>query len=311
MKKGNIKAEYIIIAVLTVLCCFLSVQCLTKSGDKDAVSSMNSETGTESAESESSDVETGNIETEEQNQTEEAGNTGQETVDTENTESVQPEETQAPPFEMAWTTMQVYGTSPEGTVLYSMGDSGVGKAMEESVWSGDAEAGTLKDDWDGDGKEDTLSFILTEMEGSLLIDGLHLELSGTEELFELKDPQGHFYDIFSGDFDEDGKQEVVLAFDTGYAGANGGYGMYLLDEQGGNLVSVFGEEMFTGFLGEYMTPFFALEKLEADGREYLEFRQYVFGEFTTDHLADFVVAFSVKDGEAHILSERIDADIEN
>ncbi len=205
---------------------------------------------------------------------------------------------------------------------------------EAVIPDGDAPLQVLSDDWNEDGQEDTLELCWREMEGSIYVTDLQLQISGTEEPCVVQlDREFPLVDIQNGDLDGDGEQEIVMVFDALGNGANGAYGLILLDHRGKEWISVTGEEVFPGFTyqvtyeettssyvvtGEESGKEYRLrwdEELQdpanADGRvtmfynwtvvngteqDYLELWQYVAGEFTMDHVGDMVTMLSLQDG---------------
>lgn len=219
---------------------------------------------------------------------------------------------------------------PEAAVVYN---------WDNSKTDAQPKSGTFTGDWDKDGTEDSLNIETEEQEGSEIIKKLELSLSGCAAPYVLEDLYYYFIDIIPGDFDADSKPEILLLFDMRYMGANGSLGLRLLDLTDTGYVDLT-EDFFTGFEysvevkagenGSYVisrtggepmeinvdnvpesadgmvTGFYFLDVLQGDDAAYyIRIKQYVAGEYMTDHEGDVVSIWKVRDGRLNCISEEI------
>lgn len=220
------------------------------------------------------------------------------------------------------------GNLSEAAVIYS---------WDNSKTDAQPKSGTFTGDWDKDGTEDSLNIETEEQEGSEIIKKLELNVSGCAAPYVLEDLNYYFIDIIPGDFDADSEPEILLLFDMRYAGANGCLGLRLLDLTDTGYVDLT-EDFFTGFEysvevkagenGSYtvsrtdgepmeiragnvsessigmVTGFYSLDVLrDSEDVCFLEIKQYVAGEYMTDHVGDVVSIWEVRDGALQNLSE--------
>ena len=161
-------------------------------------------------------------------------------------------------------------------------------------------SGDLHDDWDGDGKQDSLSVKTTEEEGSSFIKSLKLNLSSSNQDYTMNDTGYVFINILACDLDQDEDSEILLVFDTRYAGANGACALVIFDQVDGTYTPIT-KDPFTGDLPDTeknIAGMYSVELLEdSKGKNSLRVRQYVAGKFQTDHIGDIVSTYVIEDGK--------------
>ncbi|MBQ7943493.1 MAG: hypothetical protein IJ326_05455 [Lachnospiraceae bacterium] len=214
---------------------------------------------------------------------------------------------------------------------------------DNSVEDASAKHGMLVEDWNHDGKDDCLIIETEELEGSEVIKKFELTMSDCDSTYILEGLDYYFIDIISGNFDSDNDTEILLLFDTRYAGAEGCLGIQLLDFDGekyANLVEDFfsgskytvkvkagnnggylicksnGEEVkiakdyvYESAIG-MVTGFYVLDVLENEGTNYIKIKQYVAGEDMTDHVGDMVSIWGIIDEKLTLVYEEVEADSE-
>ena len=94
--------------------------------------------------------------------------------------------------------------------------------------------GSVKADLDGDGKDDQIIMQCIEKEGERMITGFEISYDG-KETYKLCDPlddkdiyRAEFERLETFDFDEDGKNELILQFDGHGTGGQGYHEFYVL-----------------------------------------------------------------------------------
>lgn len=202
----------------------------------------------------------------------------------------------------------------------------------------------LGGDWNGDRSWDQLRVYDEEMEGSLYTIGLQLNISGRKPyVFRL--PGANTYeDFLKGDFDGDGDMEYAFVIDLHAQGANGGYGMMLVDYVDGQWIEITQQEpfLFTGFSyevisdeggwyhiigqesgqehmvqgeeipetdGGIVTPFWLWAVIEGETQDYLQIWQYAAGGHKVNQICDVVTIFGVKEGQLEIVDEFVSRDL--
>ena len=195
-------------------------------------------------------------------------------------------------------------------------------------------------DWNEDGQQDRLELYEEEMEGSSYLTEVRLYCDAEEPwILEVMYPMS-FEDVLSGDFDGDQENELVVLFDIHAVGANGGCGLYMLDQVNGQWMSVPQDDLFIGFsydvvydksektfkvsgqdsgqeywfpwdadlmdpdhaLGR-VTPFYRWSVVEDAEMDHITLWQYVAGEFTSDYLGDMVITICLEEGRIHLEEE--------
>jgi len=212
---------------------------------------------------------------------------------------------------------------------------------EEVILDGGEPSQVLSGDWNEDGKEDTVELYWEELEGSIYVTCLQLQISGTQDPCVVQlDREYRLAEIQNGDLDGDGQQEIVIIFDALGNGANGAYGLILLDHIENEWISVTGKMVFSGFTyqvtyeestGSYLvtnaesgkeyrlhwdealqdpanvsgrvTQFYNWTIVKGTEQDYLELWQYVAGEFTMDHVGDMVTTIALQDGAIQLKDE--------
>ncbi len=212
---------------------------------------------------------------------------------------------------------------------------------DNSVEDASAKHGMLVEDWNHDGKDDCLIIETEELEGSEVIKKFELTMSDCDSTYILEGLDYYFIDIISGNFDSDNDTEILLLFDTRYAGAEGRLGIQLLDFDGEKYANLVGDffsgskytvKIQAGNNGGYLicksngeevkiakdyvyesaigmvTGFYVLDVLENEGNNYIKIKQYVAGEDMTDHVGDMVSIWGIIDEKLTLVYEEVEAD---
>ena len=211
--------------------------------------------------------------------------------------------------------------------------SGWGQPLEE-----------MSGDWNGDGGHDQLLIYQEELEGSTYTIGIQLKISGRKPYIFQTPGANTYEDFLRGDFDGDGEVEYGIVIDLQAQGANGGYGMVLVDYVDGQWVEITQQEpfLFTGFTyevisdeggwyhiigqesglehmvqgeeipetdGGLVTPFWLWAVIDGEDQDYLQIWQYAAGGHKVNQICDVVATFGVKDGRLEIIEEYVSQDL--
>lgn len=189
-------------------------------------------------------------------------------------------------------------------------------------------------DWNADGVEDSLMIETEELEGTIYIKRIEINLSGSSSPYVLERLDNYsLLDIVPVNIDQDAETEVLILFDMDYNGANGCIGLQLLDYNdtiyencaggyftGGKYSVISGSDghlSIKGKLGKDMkiegiressgtvTGAYAIEIIENEKRCYLRLSQYIAGQFMTDHIGDVVGIYGFEEGSLQLMEEYI------
>lgn len=194
-------------------------------------------------------------------------------------------------------------------------------------------------DWNADGIEDSLRMETEELEGTIYIKKVEINLSGSSSPYVLERLDNYsLLDIVPVNLDQDAETEVLLLFDMDYNGANGCIGLQLLDYNGtiyencaggyftGGKYSVISESdgglLIKGKLGKDMnleginessgtvTGAYAVEIVENENGCYLRLSQYIAGQFMVDHIGDVVGIYGFENRSLQLMEEKVNATAE-
>lgn len=172
-------------------------------------------------------------------------------------------------------------------------------------------------DADEDGLADTFYIDYGDREGGLYIEefGLILGGGGSFRILESERPDtfnGHIEYIDSFDFNEDGKEELLVMFDTHGGGGQGTHELYVLWlEEDGSIISdgpISHVEMPDTVRPELseearVDTIYHVQKVELEGKLCLQVRQYAWENFHTDSIGDLVSIVSLEKGSNKLIAE--------
>lgn len=217
-------------------------------------------------------------------------------------------------YETSETDLQNISSVPEVEYL----------STESAVWVEQLKkSGSILADFNGDGREDSLSVEYGEIEGETYIEKLEVRYGNFPLPYVLENYRSTVKDLESGDINMDGIPELILCMDSGTQGGNGSIGLLILcpkdgeifpltlpkdlytgcsfevvSEDGGAHYSILCEESGMAFTADGA---YQVKLVQLEGKTGLEIYQYIAGNSHTEELGDAVSGIVWEEDGAGIL----------
>ncbi|RHP32097.1 hypothetical protein [Lachnotalea sp. AF33-28] len=215
-------------------------------------------------------------------------------------------------------------------------------STESAVWVEQLKkSGSILVDFNGDGREDSLSVEYGEIEGETYIEKLEVRYGNFPSPYVLENYRSTVKNLESGDINMDGIPELILCMDSGTQGGNGSMGLLILcpkdgeifpltlpkdlytgcsfevvSEDGGAHYSILCEESGMAFTADgagqgeagpdhriegWADGAYQVKLVQLEGKTGLEIYQYIAGNSHTEELGDAVTGIVWEEDGAGIL----------